>query len=139
MNVVEKIEKQMGITGNKEDTISARLIVSTQMFENYGAHDWDGEGECPQYWKAKFGYDYNVVPDWFDLENSEDSQFEFNVKLAVAKAREKIECDDDYFREYIIADQILPAGVYTEFEKSQLEYDGPLLCDYGPVKVEVSL
>ncbi len=24
-----------------------------QYSENYGAHDWNGEGACPQYWKAK--------------------------------------------------------------------------------------
>ena len=29
-------------------------VVATLAYrENYGAHDWDGEGECPQYWKCK--------------------------------------------------------------------------------------
>ena len=23
------------------------LVIDTQYMENYGAHDWDGEGECP--------------------------------------------------------------------------------------------
>ena len=31
------------------------LVIRTQIHENYGAHDWDGTGECPQYWKAKGG------------------------------------------------------------------------------------
>ena len=31
------------------------LIATYQVWENYGAHAWDGEGECPQYWKAKGG------------------------------------------------------------------------------------
>ena len=34
--------------------------VSTQIRENYGAHEWDGNGECPQYWKSKGGEDYII-------------------------------------------------------------------------------
>lgn len=37
-----------------------RIIVSTQFYENYGAHDWDGQGECPQYWKAKGGDEFYI-------------------------------------------------------------------------------
>jgi hypothetical protein len=37
-----------------------KLVISTQVYENYGAHDWDGTGECPQYWKAKGGSDYVI-------------------------------------------------------------------------------
>lgn len=33
------------------------LIAYYQVWENYGAHSWDGEGECPQYWKAKGGHE----------------------------------------------------------------------------------
>ena len=29
------------------------LYATGQYAENYGAHDWDGEGQCPQYWKMK--------------------------------------------------------------------------------------
>ncbi len=32
-----------------------KLVAHTQHRENYGAHDWDGKGECPQYWKFKGG------------------------------------------------------------------------------------
>jgi hypothetical protein len=35
-------------------------IVGTQYRENYGAHQWDGKGECPQYWKSKGGNTYLV-------------------------------------------------------------------------------
>ena len=31
------------------------VVAFYQVHENYGAHAWDGEGECPQYWKAKGG------------------------------------------------------------------------------------
>lgn len=39
-----------------------KVVIYTQVYENYGAHDWSGEGECPQYWKAKGGDTY-VVPN----------------------------------------------------------------------------
>lgn len=39
-----------------------KIAIYTQVRENYGAHDWDGEGECPQYWKCKGG-DVYVVPN----------------------------------------------------------------------------
>lgn len=37
-----------------------KLVIYTQIMENYGAHDWDGIGECPQHWKAKGGEVYVV-------------------------------------------------------------------------------
>jgi hypothetical protein len=37
-----------------------RFVVTTQVRENYGAHNWDGNGECPQYWKFKGGNEYLV-------------------------------------------------------------------------------
>ena len=37
------------------------LVIQTQYKENYGAHDWDGKGECPQYWKFKGGSTYFVT------------------------------------------------------------------------------
>ena len=37
-----------------------KLVITTQIHENYGAHAWDGEGECPQHWKAKGGENYVV-------------------------------------------------------------------------------
>ena len=42
---------------NKIDSGETRMkfYVLTQNRENYGAHDWDGTGSCPQYWKAKGG------------------------------------------------------------------------------------
>jgi hypothetical protein len=40
-----------------------KIIVSTQYRENYGAHSWNGEGECPQYWKNKGGDNLIVFTD----------------------------------------------------------------------------
>ena len=37
------------------------LVIQTQCRENYGVHDWDGKGECPQHWKFKGGNTYFVI------------------------------------------------------------------------------
>ena len=37
-----------------------KLLIYTQVEENYGAHDWSGKGECPQYWKFKGGETFVV-------------------------------------------------------------------------------
>ena len=39
-----------------------KIVIQTQVRENYGAHTWDGKGACPQYWKFKGGNTY-VVPN----------------------------------------------------------------------------
>ena len=56
-----------------------KLVIRTQHEENYGAHCWDGEGECPQRWKFKGGDTYVVENATFtDYELSRDyelSQF----------------------------------------------------------------
>ena len=47
------------------------VLVMTQIRENYGAHDWDGTGECPQMWKCKGGEDYIIegAPSVEDAEH----------------------------------------------------------------------
>lgn len=39
------------------------IIITTQYKENYGAHDWDGTGSCPQGWKNKGSYIFNIELD----------------------------------------------------------------------------
>ena len=94
----------------------AKLLITTQVYENYGAHDWDGVGECPQYWKAKGGNDY-VVKKFKDLNK---------VTETVMALRGQIEQDNDGFRETIIGWEVVANDYLTEFEKSQLEYEGSI-------------
>jgi hypothetical protein len=42
-----------------------KVLITTQYMENYGAHDWDGTGECPQYWKAKGGEEFFLPLEGF--------------------------------------------------------------------------
>jgi len=94
----------------------AKLLITTQVYENYGAHDWDGTGECPQYWKAKGGSDY-VVKKFKDLNK---------VTETVMALRSQIECDNEGFRETIIGWEIVGDKYLTEFEQSQLDYEGSI-------------
>ena len=43
-----------------------KILIHTQYEENYGAHDWNGEGECPQRWKMKGGHIFQIEMD-FDI------------------------------------------------------------------------
>ena len=93
----------------------AKLLITTQVYENYGAHDWDGVGECPQYWKAKGGNDYVV------------KRINVNkVTETVMALRGKIEQDNDGFRETIIGWEVVANDYLTEFEQSQLDYEGSI-------------
>ena len=94
----------------------AKLLITTQVYENYGAHDWDGVGQCPQYWKAKGGNDY-VVKKFKDLNK---------VTETVMALRSQIECDNEGFRETIIGWEIVSDKYLTEFEQSQLDYEGQI-------------
>jgi len=70
----------------------AKLLITTQTYENYGAHDWDGTGQCP----------------------------------TVMGVRGQIECDNYAFRETIIDWTIVADDALTEFEQSQLDYEGKI-------------
>ncbi len=90
-----------------------KLLITTQVYENYGAHDWDGEGACPQRWKAKGGNDYVV-------KNINVNK----VTETVMGVRDQIEESNDHFLEKIIDWSIVADDALTEFEQSQLNYEG---------------
>lgn len=96
-----------------------QLLITTQTQENYGAHDWDGEGACPQYWKFKGGMDYKY--DLGRYGRSEEALTELVMAL-----RGQIEEDNDYFRNTIIGWEVVSDDYLTEFEKDQLEYEGSI-------------
>lgn len=93
------------------------LVIDTQYKENYGAHDWDGTGECPQYWKFKGGSSYKVVgiPAGVDVEE------------VLELVRGSIEHRSDYSEEHIIGYGVQSDDWLSDFEKSQLEYEGEIM------------
>ena len=96
-----------------------QLLITTQTQENYGAHDWDGQGECPQYWKFKGGQDYKYALG--SVGRSEEAITELVMVL-----RGQIEEDNEYYRNHIIGWTVVADDYLTEFERSQLEYDGSI-------------
>jgi hypothetical protein len=94
----------------------AKLLILTQVYENYGAHDWDGEGECPQYWKAKGGSEY-VVKN-IDVNRVDD---------LVKGVWNQVESASEYYRETILSWEVVEDDYLTEYEQSQLEYEGRIM------------
>jgi hypothetical protein len=103
------------------------LVIRTQFMENYGAHDWDGTGECPQYWKMKGGSEYKVIG------------VPLNIDYQAVVSACGIEFSNEGAREYILDWSIEGDDYLSWFEKSQLEYDGVIACkeptiDYNSLK-----
>jgi len=92
------------------------LVIRTQYMENYGAHDWDGTGQCPQYWKMKGGSEYKIT------------DIPLNIDYQEVVSMANVETDNEYCREYILDWSIESDDYLSWFEKSQLEYDGEITC-----------
>jgi hypothetical protein len=95
----------------------SKLLITTQVYENYA---WREDGTigtgAEAYWKAKGGNDY-VIRN-IDVNRARE--------LADAATRE-IEQANDYFTETVIGWEIVGDDYLTEFEQSQLEYDGAIV------------
>src|SRR6056300_829495 len=85
-----------------------KLAIQTQIKENYGAHDWDGQGECPQYWKFKGGNTYVV-------ENITPKQAEKINDGGIPTLKGLIEESNESWQEYILS--------------WDLEHDGAKVCE----------
>jgi hypothetical protein len=104
-----------------------KLIITTQIYENYGAHTWDpADGACPQYWKAKGGNDYR-----YDLGTQ--SRSTEALKEIIEYFRPRLEQDDDYYRETILFYSVVEDSYLTEFEQSQLDYEGSIRYPATPI------
>ena len=103
-----------------------KLLITTQVYENYGAHEWDGEGECPQYWKAKGGCEYVVK----NFKAFKRTGLDESATTTVMVLREQIESNNEYLRETINNWRLVEDDYLTEFEKDQLDYQGRI--DYSP-------
>jgi len=76
----------------------ARLVIHTQFRENYGAHAWDGKGECPQNWKYKGGSTY--------VFDHLDNPF-VRPKDYIDEITKLIEFRDDGAEEYVLSADIV--------------------------------
>ena len=96
----------------------SKLLITTQVYENYA---WREDGTlgtgADAYWKAKGGNDYVVK----NFKGGEEA-----ATMAVMALREQIEQSNDGYMEHIIDFSIVADNYLTEFERSQLEYDGSI-------------
>ena len=82
-----------------------KLLITTQVYENYGYR-----------WKAKGGNDYVVLNvDPCDM-----------IDVIIDRVRSQIEQNNDSFQETIIGHSLVEDDYLTEFERSQLEYEGKI-------------
>ncbi len=93
------------------------LVIDTQYMENYGAHDWDGQGECPQYWKAKGGSEFKVtgIPANVDVDH------------VLFMLGQEVQWSDNGSTSTVIGTHIEADDYLSWFERSQKEYDGEIV------------
>ena len=96
-----------------------KLVIHTQIRENYGAHDWDGQGECPQYWKCKGGNTYVVL-------NLTEKQIAKIVDGGIPTITSLISEDNEYYNEYVLSHSIVE-DVDTPWD----EWETPIVLSWG--------
>lgn len=85
----------------------AMIVVDTQYMENYGT------AEAP-YWKAKGGSSYKIL------------NVPLNQDLDAVVAAANIGYKNDYAEEYVIGWRVENDDYLSEFERSQLDYEGKI-------------
>ena len=88
------------------------LQITAQYEENYGAHNWDGKGVCPEHWKNKGSqvFTLRVEPEYFwyaeeqflntidyMLRKESNEYIRYNYVGHEFIFMELIELDSDYF------------------------------------------
>jgi hypothetical protein len=85
-----------------------KLLIQTQYRENYGTSD-------EPYWKFKGGEDYFIL----DID-----PLKVAPGLLVDRVRGDIEYSGPMSEEYILDWELVADDYMTDFERSQLEYEG---------------
>ena len=98
---------------SNEGPLTFRVVISTQVYENYGAHAWDGKGECPQYWKAKGGDDFQRdIGDWEAVTALGSA----GVEAIVEEMRKLVGRNDESFRVWCLGWCLVPSNERTPGE-----------------------
>ena len=102
-----------------------KAIFTTQVFENYA---WREDGSigtgADAYFKPKGGDEYVV-------KNVDKSQ----MLRILKEVKAQVEVSTDYFRETVVDFVLVEDDYLTEYERSQLEYDGCIV--YSPKELEM--
>ena len=85
------------------------LVIETQRYENYGT-------EPDPYWKAKGGSSYKILGVPTNADQNE----------VVSMVRGEIETNNAFLQETIIGYGMEADDYLSDFERSQLEYEGEI-------------
>lgn len=96
-----------------------KLVIHTQIRENYGAHDWNEEGECPQYWKFKGGNTYVVL-------NLTEKQVKKIEDSGIPTISNLITEKNEYFEEYVLSYDVVSMD-----ETPWDEWETPVILSWG--------
>lgn len=99
-----------------------KLVIQTQYAENYGAHDWNGEGACPQYWKNKGGATYVV-------ENLTLAQERKILVQGIPMLTELLSRSNEYSSE-----RILGHSIQDDSEQVCEEWEAPVILGWDRAK-----
>ena len=102
-----------------------KAIFTTQVFENYA---WREDGSIgtgdDAYFKAKGGDEYVV-------KNVNKS----DMLRILKEVKAQVEVSNDYFKETVVDFVLVEDDYLTEYERSQLEWDGSIV--YSPKELEM--
>jgi hypothetical protein len=103
-----------------------KLLIITQDYENYAWVDGELQTGKDAYWKAKGGRDIFVPL----VDSTVD------VASVVEAVRDRIECNNDGYMSHIIGYELVADDYMTDFEKSQLEYEGKITYPSEVIELE---
>ena len=90
--------------------------------ENYGAHDWDGTGECPQYWKTKCGLSTVIVVENVTIAQAQDAAYWDALE-------DKLSSADDYYEVSVYFGELVDDADWEEYLKRFDPWECPTYLD----------
>lgn len=111
-------QPEPAVATQPQEPTTFRLVAVSQVYENYGAHCWDGEGECPQHWKAKGGSEYHAA---LGTASEVLALGSAGIEATLQRMLAKFTRTDEYWQEYLIDWQVVPTTEETYEEKELRE------------------
>ncbi len=98
-----------------------KVVVETQVYENYAAHDYDGKGPAPEpYWKAKGGNTYIVAR--ISLEEAVKGRAYIHATY-IEPALPNMQRNDHWYHEYLVDWELVDIHEPTSYEREQLRWE----------------
>jgi hypothetical protein len=103
--------------------MSYYLMIHTQDVENYGAHDWNGVGVCPQCWKYKGGITLAIPIKGAEL-TSRDANYA--ARSIDCLAEHDVLTNGNYFKTYYVGHEVVESrDLYIGQEYNEVGPDDP--------------